>query len=439
MIESKLKSSVILRMVIIGGLTILLLIPTIFIDESLISERMSRRDAATSDVSRSWGGIQTLTGPILTVPFKEFDKNEKGVVSYSIRYAHFLPSNLYIKGNLNPEIRYRGIYDVALYNSQFVISGEFRTPDFRTLHINPDNAVWTDAFLSFGISDLKGIRDKIDIEWNHTTYPSEPGVLSNDIVNAGITFKPVLDTKVSSIFFSFPLNINGSFEIRFVPVGELTNVVLQSPWGNPSFIGNFLPTSREITPNSFSAEWKVFNLNRNYPQAWIGSQYNVLESSFGTSLYIPVDEYQKTSRSVKYALLFIALTFISFFLSEVIAKTVFHPIQYALVGSALVIFYVLLLSLAEHIGFNFAYLVASLSIISIITLYSMWISSRKQISFVICFVLFVLYVFLFITLQLQDYALLFGSIGLFIVLFIIMFLTRKIDWYSIDKSQSNGS
>lgn len=431
--ESRLKSSIILRMFIIAGLTLLLLIPALFV-ESLVSERSSRRDAATLEVSQSWGGVQTLIGPILSIPFKEFSKDEKGVVSFTVRYAHFLPSNLFIRGLLNPEIRYRGIYEVALYNSQFVIDGQFASPDMNKLRISPENTLWNDVVITFGISDLKGIRDTINLQWNALRYSSEPGVLSDDVLAAGITFKPNLDKAQSSYSFSLPLSINGSSEIRFVPVGEMTDVVLESPWGNPSFVGSFLPHTRDVKPDSFRAEWKIFNLNRNFPQAWVGNRYKVLESSFGTSLYLPVDEYQKTSRSVKYALLFIALTFVAFFLSELIVKTAFHPIQYTLIGFALILFYVLLLSLSEQMRFNLAYFIASIGIVSLVTVYVFWISAKKQISIVVFFVLAVLYAFLFVTLQLQDYALLLGSVGLFVVLFIVMYLTRRIDWFSINQS-----
>lgn len=431
--ESRLKSSVILRMVIVAVLTLFLLIPAIFVD-SLISERSSRRDSATLEVSQSWGGTQTLIGPILSIPFKQTVKDEKGVVSFTTHIAHFLPSSLQIRGSLNPEIRYRGIYEVALYNARLSISGQFMTPDLIKLRVSPENVLWDDVFVTFGISDLKGIRDTINLRWDTALCPSEPGVLSDDVMTAGITFKPHVDKAHSPHSFSFPLSLNGSSEIRFVPAGEVTDVVLDSPWGNPSFVGSFLPQARDIKADSFHAEWKILNLNRNFPQAWIGDRYKVIESSFGTSFFLPVDEYQKTSRSVKYALLFIALTFTSFFLSELMTKTSFHPIQYTLVGFALILFYVLLLSLSEHMRFNLAYFISSLGIIMLITLYAFWISAKKSIAVVISLVLAALYGFLYVTLQLQDFALLLGSMGLFVVLFIIMYLTRAIDWFSVNRS-----
>jgi inner membrane protein len=431
--ESKLKSSVVLRMFIIAALTLLLLVPTAFV-AMLVSERSSRREAATLEVSQSWGGAQTLVGPVLSVPFKEFTRDERGNTSFSVRYAHFLPATLLVKGTLQPELRYRGIYEVPLYSSHFVVEGWFASLDVGKLPVSTDTMLWEDAFVSFGITDLNGVRDTITLQWDGARLASEPGVIVNDVLASGITFQPRIEKGRSSYAFSFSLSLNGSSEIRFVPVGEVTEVVLDSPWGHPSFVGRFLPHTRAVNADNFHAEWKVLNLNRNFPQAWVGDRYTVVESSFGASLYLPVDQYQKSERSVKYALLFIALTFVAFFLSEIITKTALHPIQYALVGLALVLFYVLLLSLSEHLGFNLAYAVASLGIISLVTLYASWISDGKRIPFVITLVLSALYGFLYVVLQLQDYALLLGSVGLFVVLFIVMYLTRKIDWFSVNRS-----
>jgi inner membrane protein len=432
--ESSLKSSTFLRMGIIAGLTLLLLIPAVLV-RSLIKERTERRDTANIEISQSWGESQVIAGPILTLPYNWSSETSDGKIVTSTRHLHMLPRSLKIQGTLEPEIRYRGIYKVPLYMSHLVIDGQFESPDLERFRIQADEALWDDAFITFGISDPKGLRDIAGIEWNGNDYTGEPGVLNTDIVNAGITFRPPINPSESGYAFTIPLSINGSSMLKFIPIGDVTDVVLDSEWSNPSFIGSFLPLTRNIGPDGFHAEWKVLNLNRNFPQAWVGSQYKILESAFGTSLYVSVDEYLKSERSVKYALLFIALTFVAFFLSELISKTAFHPIQYTLIGFALILFYVLLLSLSEHIGFNTAYLVASAGIIAMITVYAYWISGKKQITTVICAVLITLYAYLFITLQLQDYALLFGSIGLFIVLFIIMYLTRHIDWFSINTTE----
>lgn len=429
MAESKLKDMTILRMIIVAGLALFLLIPTYFV-ESVIEERQQRRTSATDEVSQSWGGNQTIIGPIVTIPYKEFFKDEKGNLITSIRYAHFLPSRLNIRSALDPEIRYRGIYQVALYKGRFEIDGSFGSLDLSRFNVQTQNALWKEAFVTLGIADLKGVRDTISLNWNGSSINSSPGVQSNDVVSSGVTFAPTVS---SGSAFSLVIDLNGSSEIAFVPLGEITMVSMEAKWGDPSFTGGFLPSTREITPAGFRADWKVLNLNRNFPQAWIGDRYDVLKSSFGAKLYLPVDHYQKTTRTVKYALLFIVLTFASLFLSEMMAKTVLHPIQYALIGFALVLFYLLLLSLSEHLGFNLAYVVSTLLVIMLVSLYASWITSKKRIAFTASAVLLILYTFLYVTLQIQDYALLFGTFGLLITLGIIMYVTRHIDWFSLEK------
>ena len=189
--------------------------------------------------------------------------------------------------------------------------------------------------------------------------------------------------------------------------------------------------TRIIDNNGFSANWKIFDLNRNYPQCWIGNSHNVDNSAFGVELFIPVDIYQKSIRTVKYALMFIVLTFIAFFFSEVMNRLRVHPIQYLLIGLAISIFYILLISISEHTTFNFAYMVSSLAVIMLITGYAKSILKNNRMSVMVGSVLVILYGYLFIILQLEDYALLMGSIGLFIVLSLVMYITRKIDWYAI--------
>lgn len=204
---------------------------------------------------------------------------------------------------------------------------------------------------------------------------------------------------------------------------------ISSQWADPSFSGSFLPETREITADGFDATWNINYLNRNYPQYWINKAYNLDASEFGVRFLIPVDHYQKSMRSIKYAFMFIALSFLIFFLTELISGIRLHPIQYLLVGVALVIFYTLLISLAEHIGFNLAYVVSSLGITSLIGLYVRSSTGKWRQGLITWSLLLVIYAFLFTTLQLQDYSLLFGSVGIFLVMAIIMYVSRKVSWY----------
>jgi len=231
--------------------------------------------------------------------------------------------------------------------------------------------------------------------------------------------------------FSMNIDLKGSQYIDFVPLGKTTDVDLKSNWTTPSFSGTYLPDSREINTDGFTAHWNILHLNRNYPQSWIGSQYKVGSSSFGTNLLLPVDNYKKSYRVAHYAILFLVFTFMVFFFVEVLNKVFIHPIQYLLVGIALVIFYTLLISFSEHIMFNIAYILSAILTLFLITGYTAAILKSRKIALLIFGILTLLYSFIFTIIQMEDYALLIGSIGLFLILGIVMYFSRKIDWYDI--------
>lgn len=436
--NSWIKNSITFKLFTTGFLILILLIPTYMI-RFLIHERENRRYTTIEEISSKWGREQTIAGPILTVPYGKYSKEKGEKVLKSVNHAHFLPDELNIDGNISPEIRYRGIYETVVYKSNLKFTGKFPSPNFKDLNIPDDNVLWEDAFISLGIPDMRGIEKNIEINMNNNIYSFTPGIETKDIIDSGLSAQVPIksgDNPEKSYEFSFDINLKGSKELNFIPLGKETNVKLTSNWNNPSFDGAFLPDEREITDNGFSAKWNVLYLNRDYPQKWKGNSYNIFNSAFGVKLLMPVDEYQKTMRSVKYAVMFISLTFMIFFFVEVINKKRIHPVQYILVGLALIIFFTLLLSLSEHINFNFAYLIASIATILLITAYSKTIFKSNFLTILMGSVLLILYGFMYTILQLQDYSLLLGSIGLFIVLAVAMYLSRKIDWYSLS-SNSN--
>lgn len=453
-LNQKIKNSITIRLLSIGFLVLILLIPTSMI-ESLIREREYRRGDVIREVSSKWGDSQTLTGPVLSIPYytyhKYYDsKNKMDKFSKTKHYAHFLPENLNVNGDLIPEIRKRSIYKVILYNAQLNFNGTFTSPNFKALGVDENHVIWDDAFISLGIPDMKGIRDNINLNWNKEVYAFNPGIETNEVIGSGVSTKVKLleekeiksleeggieDTLKKSYPFSFDLNINGSSFLNFIPIGKESNINLASTWAHPSFSGASLPDNHNITKDGFTAHWKELHLNRNYPQQWLGDAHNVNGSSFGVDLLLAVDEYQKSTRSAKYAIMFISFTFLIFFFIEIRNKKRIHPIQFILVGLALTIFYALLLSLSEHIHFNNAYLIASSAIIVMIGAYSITIFKSGKLTALMAGVLTLLYGFIYTILQLEDYALLMGSIGLFIVLAVIMYLSRKIDWYAIAKGK----
>lgn len=423
-----LKKSLGTRLFIIAFLTLALLIPSFLVQE-LISERESRRDTVSNEISEKWGKEQVIVGPMISVPYNHYiSNNEK--VEQTIRYAHFLPENLTIEGSIIPEVRYRGIYEVIVYNSKLSLSGNFPPLDLNGLNVPTESFLPDDAFVSVGITDMTGIKDFISINWNNKDYLANPGIESNDVLHSGISIAPKLSSG-TGYQFDFEMNLNGSSSLLFSPVGKETVVRLSSGWPNPSFTGNFLPAEREVSSSGFRSNWEVLHLNRNFPQQWTGPNQEVANTAFGVDLLLSIDEYQKTMRTVKYAIMFISLTFLTFFMMELLGRKVIHPIQYLLIGFALLIFYTLLLSLSEYMAFETAYLLAATAIISMITVYSYRVLSNTRKTGIVFGVLILLYGYLYILLQLQDYALLMGSIGLFTVLAIVMYLTRNIDWFEI--------
>jgi len=418
------------KMIIVSGLAILLMIPA-FLIQDIVRERIALSENVKNELYAQWGGKQVVAGPVLNVPFtfQEQKDNNSGVVERH-GIAHFLPETLKTDGTLKPEIRYRGIYKVVVYESQLKMKGSFAQPDVTQLDMPNAQYNWEAAYFTMGVSDMRGIKNLPELVVNSQKCIVEPGVADNDLFQSGITIKAnSLDLK-KSFNFEIDLVLNGSEDLSVEALGKTSEVAMKSVWSEPSFTGGFLPVNREITKNGFSAQWLVTHLNRNFPQQWIGQKYNTHDASLGVELLIPVDHYQKIMRSVKYAILFIALNFIVFLFIEIKNKTRIHPFQYSLVAFALLIFYVLLTSISEQIGFNSAFLISAVAVTSLISWYAYSILRNLRSMIWVILLQSGLYVFLFTILQLQDYALLVGSIGLFVILAIIMRASQQIKWYS---------
>jgi len=432
----ELKNNIYLKLGTIVFITLVLLIPTSMI-RSLITEREATQNEAIKEVSSKWAEQQTISGPFVSIPYyryvKEVSSKDSAEKIVQVKdYLHILPSQLNISGNINPEKRYRGIYEIVVYNSKLEISGTFNKFDLAALDIQPKDIFFDKAEFVVGIDDLRGIEEQINLSWNNQSISFNPGVSSDDVVKSGINAVVKMDPKDSSTYqFKLSLNLKGSQLLYFTPVGKVTDINLSSDWPNPSFNGAFLPDKREISEKGFKANWNILHLNRNFPQIWTGSQHTISKSSFGIDLILPVDNYQKSYRSIRYAILFIGFTFLVFFFIEVLNKVFIHPVQYILVGVALIVFYTLLLSFSEHMKYNLAFIISALSTLLLIAGYVKAILKSSQLSLLISGILTVLYTFIFVIIQLQDYALLIGSIGIFIILGLVMYFSRKIDWYNL--------
>ncbi|MBF9238317.1 cell envelope integrity protein CreD [Hymenobacter sp. BT683] len=468
-LNSWMSGSVTLKLFSIGVLLLLLLIPSSMVQD-LVTERAANRDAATAEISSQWGGAQLVLGPVLVLPYTARTTSEQGVVSEVTRYLSLLPDTLATTGTLAPERRHRGIYEAVVYRAGLHVQGAFQAPPLAELGVPAGAVRWAEAFVAVGISDMKGIRKGISLRWDGQPHGFEPGVPSAEVLPYGTA--PTITTQVSAVnneqrrylkmqqdesgrgqsanglsaaipladeaaltrrhTFSFDLDLNGSTGLLMAPLGRQTTLHLSAPWADPSFIGAFLPIRRTVEAKQFTADWQVLHLNRNFAQHWRsdGDRPEVDESTFGVRLLVPVNEYQKTMRAAKYALLPLTLTFLIFFFVEVLNRRRFHPFQYIMVGLALVIFYVLLLALSEQIPFDAAYVLSAVVIVGLVTAYAAASFHHRRLTLVTAGVLTLVYNFLFVVLQLQDYALLVGSLGLVVVLGAVMFLSRNVDWYN---------
>ncbi|KKT01406.1 MAG: Inner membrane CreD family protein, inner membrane protein [Candidatus Peregrinibacteria bacterium GW2011_GWF2_43_17] len=422
------QNSFVLKLVFSGLVVILAFIPSQWL-LSLVGEREDIRQNAIVEVSGKWGDLQVVNGPLLSIPYSYEQKDADGNVKVTTNYAYFLPDELNTEGSVTTENRSRGIYDISVYETELVITGKFENLDFEELGIAEKDMLWEDASLLLGLTDMQGIEQEVTLTWNGTSGIFNPGVPDKDVIDNGMSISTPIQ---SGTAYSFQINLDlkGSTGLYFSPVGRTTTVEITSDWRNPSFDGAFLPESHEIGESGFTANWNILYLNRNYPQQWVGNAYNLANSEFGVELFVPADSYQKISRSAKYMVLFVFLTFFVFFFIEVLGKKRIHPIQYMLVAMALILFYLLLLSLSEHLGFDAAYLIATIGIAGMLGAYSKSILQSKKMAGMITLFFTALYLLLYVILQLADYSLLIGSILLFMVLAIVMYITRKVDWYN---------
>lgn len=431
-LKSNLKNSLTFKILSIGLLVLILMIPKTIIQE-LIYERESFRRGAVQEVSQSWGTHQTITGPVLTIPYSSWSLNDKKEKIEYRNKAFFLPEELEITGTLEDQIKRRGIFEIILYKSDLKISGFFEKPDFSKLHIADKDVYWEEAKISIGITGMQGIKNAMTLNWNNKKLNMEPGTGATNMLKSGVSTEVDFGAGKEKYAFSVPIKLNGSELIQFEPVGKVTKVNLSSKWKSPSFFGNFLPEPDRTTvsDDGFNASWQILDLNRSYPQQWKKDIHRFGQSVFGVRLIQPIDEYAKNTRSAKYALLVIGLTFLIYFFFETLKKVDIHPFQYLLIGLALSIFYLLLLSLSEQIGFNYAYLVASIATVGLITIYSSGFLKNNALSIQLGLLLSVIYGFIYVVLQSEDFALLAGTIGIFIALAAVMFYSRKVNWYAL--------
>lgn len=443
------KKPLLMKFLVMGGIAALLMIPMTMIN-SLILERGYYRDSVIQEIAQSSSRSQTLAGPIYVVPYVKTEirwkqaTDDEDAKSYTVKTAgqlFFLPKDLKVDASLNSETRKRGIYEANLYHADLKLSGQFDIPTNYGVVENSDSFEFKQPFIMLGISDVRGIESTISFSLKGVSHQALPGTLSKGFDSG---FHVPLDTQNGDAShlgvseFEVAFKLQGTSRLSILQLGDQSNIRMTSDWPHPSFQGEYLPSTHNIGAEGFSAHWHSSYFSNNVQQglaecAEYGQCDNLRGSAARVDFIDPIDQYAKSDRATKYAVLFIALTFSGFFLFEILKRLKIHPVQYTLVGVSMACFYVLLVSLSEHLAFSTAYLISATACVLLIGFYvvSVLKSIARSLVFTAC--LGLLYGLLYGLLGSEDYALLMGSILLFAVLSLFMIATRKLDWYEVSK------
>jgi len=423
-----------------------------------ISDRKYYQQDVRNSISQSWTGKQMIIGPFLVIPYKVFtdykvwndDKTEKvSKTSIENKYTFVIPDDLSINSEIEDRMKYKGIYQIPVYTSVNTIAGKLTKDSIlniiKNIKFNNSKVEILPAYLSLSISDPRGINKIQLLEWNEEMIEFIPGS-KNKIDKDGVhALIPNIEDVTKDINFNIDFSLRGMEQLSFAPTGKNTTLSAKSLWPHPEFIGDFLPYENEITDKGYKAKWMLssfsFDSSSVIEACAISECENIYQKfkSLGVRHVDPVNVYLKSERSVKYALLFIGLSFVAFFLFEILRKLPIHPIQYTLVGLSLSIFYLLLLSLSEHISFGLSYLISMLSCTFVLAVYLKSILKDTKVAAIFSAVLLLLYSTLYVIINAEDFALLMGAGLTFIILTIVLFTTRKIDWYALDININKSS
>jgi inner membrane protein len=427
-----------LKFLLVALITVAMSVPLFFIFIALM-DRQDYARTAEADIARGWGGAQTIGGPVLAVPYvvTESTRSAEGAVTTTEvrRLAVFLPKTLTADVSSQTQVRSRGIFDVNVYTADIVLQGAFERPNFSEFGVTPKAIAWEQAMLLLSITDLQGLSENVSVAWGaaRTAVPFRPGLAPELGVSVpGINARVAVDKDGGDMPFDLTVKLRGTRDLQISAAGGETVVTAKGNWPHPSFQGATLPTERTISAQGFSASWRVPHISRNLAQAMPNADtifMGLMSATVGVSFIEPVNFYLLVERALKYALLFIGLAFLSFFLIETLSGARIHGVQYLLIGGAQVVFYLLLLSFAEQIGFDLSYLLAAAATVMLISAYA-WSALKSSARAMVVFaVLSVLYALLFLLLKQEDYALVIGASAAFAAVAVTMYVTRNVDWY----------
>jgi len=440
------------KFILLGAIIFVLLIPTLMV-WALVEERSQRADVVAREISQGWGSTQLVNGPYLVIPYTRLEKisqtnnNGESQTRLVTRHAIISPEDLAINGNIAVEERKKSIYKTQLYHLKSGFKGKFPATDLSRIRNKGGTPKLSDAFLVMGVSDTSGFRSDISFRINGAkgrqflpglnnlnASRSNTAQYRNQFDNGNLgsgsgVHVPISENDLTSGFaFEIDMALNGSRNLAFVPAGKTTQLNLDSNWPHPGFNGKFLPETRSVETDGFSATWTIPNLARGIDEMQFSSTLPSTVTAIGVNFVEPLSFYQVTSRSLKYAIGFFSLVFLAVFILELYGKSSLHWIQYILTGLAMIVFYVLLLALAEQVGFLVAYISASLATTALIAWYVGDALENKHGAMIVGTVLSVTYLVMYMILNEETYALLAGSIIAFVAIAATMFATRDIDW-----------
>ncbi|MGI3101507.1 cell envelope integrity protein CreD [Vibrio alginolyticus] len=421
-------------------LFVLLQIPLSMVT-GLISERSYRQDEVRNDIARSSSGEQRIIGPFIMVNYTETSYRDDKV-QIKERRKFLLPSTFDMSANLDSFEKYRGIYRARLYKAQVALKGTFDADDLSALQgLDIEN-----MSLVVGIEDSRGLIRLDDMTMASANIEVAPGTGLNQLPQGFHSDLTLADLNPAQpLAFDLNFLLQGMGQLQVTPIGSQTTVELSSTWAHPSFIGDYLPVSSEVSEDGFNAQWASNNFSTNIAQLFqscLSSNHachELEQRQMGVDLIDPVDHYLKSHRAVNYSLLVITLVFASFFLLELFQARPVHPVQYGFIGLALALFYLLLISMSEHLGFNWAYVVSAVASTGLLSVYVSGMLSNTKHGAIFGVCLLTLYGLLFGLLQAESYALVMGTLLCFVILSFTMVITRNIDWYARNKKAEESA
>ena len=402
----------------------------------LVYDRQSQSQTARGSIVEGWGQPQQVAGPFLVLPFSQMVETEVQENGRTVkrlqsqdRALFVAPTRVAFDTAIAPELRRRSIYQAVVYAATMHVAGEFRLPDLAALNIDPASVRLGEAEIRFGISSAKGLggsRPQVTVDGR--AIPLIPGSGLRSTANSGFSGRIGAPPASPPIAFDIAFTVRGHDSLTLLPTAQDTLWRVRSPWPHPSFVGGFLPVSRSVGAKGFSADWRIGNLALNRPIVSIDEQATDSADQITVALIDPVDLYSEVNRAVKYGFMFIGFTFLMLLMFDVIAGVPVSGVAYLLVGTGLILFFVLLLAFAEIIGFTPAYLVAGGAIVGLLSCYSAAVLRSWRRAGAVAALLTGLYAVLYVLLSLEAYALLIGSLLLFAALAALMYFTRDVDW-----------